>query len=124
MQPCSCGTLLYPERRNSNPHNRILPEGRQIDPAVAIMDAACLVFFIVPGLIAFAVDFATGAIYLPRGNRSALMLDDNENMVVCVDPQILNPDVIKQIIRQKKGIDVDFKDNRMKASWPTQLIIM
>ncbi|MDX1268386.1 MAG: hypothetical protein R3311_13565, partial [Oceanisphaera sp.] len=31
-----------------------------------------LLFFIVPGVIAFAVDFTTGAIYLPGGRRAEL----------------------------------------------------
>ena len=54
----SCGTLLYPERRGQT-------SGR-IDPGVAVMDGVLLVFFIVPGVLAYAVDFSTGAIYLPE----------------------------------------------------------
>jgi hypothetical protein len=57
----ACGTLLYPERRGQK-------SGR-IDPAVAIMDGLGCLLFVIPGLIAFAVDFATGAIYLPGGRR-------------------------------------------------------
>ena len=37
----------------------------RIDPNVIIMDGVGLIFFIVPGLVAFAVDFSTGAAYLP-----------------------------------------------------------
>jgi hypothetical protein len=58
----ACGTILYPERRGQR-------AGR-IDPAVAIMDGIGVLFFVIPGLAAFAVDFATGAIYLPGGRRS------------------------------------------------------
>ena len=39
----------------------------KIDPNVVIFDGIGLLFFVVPGLIAFAVDFSTGAIYLPPG---------------------------------------------------------
>jgi len=53
----SCGTLLYPERRGQ-------PRG-VIDPGVLLLDAVGLIFFVVPGLAAFAVDFASGAIYFP-----------------------------------------------------------
>lgn len=53
----SCGTLLHPERQG-------LRSGR-LDPAIVVLDAVGLLFFFVPGIIAFAVDFATGAIYLP-----------------------------------------------------------
>jgi hypothetical protein len=52
-----CGTIFYPERRGQ-------PAGR-LDWKVVAFDAVGLVFFFVPGIIAFAVDFATGAIYLP-----------------------------------------------------------
>lgn len=52
-----CGMFLYPERRGQ-------PAGR-IDWKVVTLDAIGLLLFFVPGLIAFAVDFSTGAIYLP-----------------------------------------------------------
>lgn len=54
----SCGTILYPERRGQS--------GGKLDATVVILDGIGLLFFFVPGVIAFAVDFATGAIYLPR----------------------------------------------------------
>ncbi|WP_084397213.1 hypothetical protein [Henriciella aquimarina] len=57
-----CGTILYPERRGQT--------GGRIDPSVAILDGIGLLLFIVPGLIAFAVDFGSGAIYLPGGSRA------------------------------------------------------
>src|SRR3954447_22013014 len=53
----SCGTLLYPERRGQ-------PAGR-LDVGVVALDGIGLLVFLVPGIISFAVDFATGAIYLP-----------------------------------------------------------
>lgn len=62
IQLSGCGTLFYPERRGQL-------KG-QIDPAIAAMDAIGILFFVIPGLIAFAVDFATGAIYLPEGRYS------------------------------------------------------
>lgn len=52
-----CGTILYPERRGQ-------PAG-QLDWGVVLLDGIGLLLFFVPGVIAFAVDFATGAIYLP-----------------------------------------------------------
>lgn len=54
-----CGTLLYPERQGQD-------KGDKLDPAVLILDGIGLFFFIIPGLVAFAVDFNTGAIYLPK----------------------------------------------------------
>lgn len=52
-----CGTILHPDRRGQ-------PAGR-LDWGVVALDAVGLLFFFVPGVIAFAVDFSTGAIYLP-----------------------------------------------------------
>lgn len=61
-QLAGCGTLFYPERRGQL--------NGQIDPAVAALNAVGILFYVVPGLIAFAIDFATGAIYLPDGRYS------------------------------------------------------
>lgn len=57
-----CGTILYPERRGQS-------AGR-LDPAVVILDGIGLLFFFVPGVIAFAVDFNNGTIYLPNSQSS------------------------------------------------------
>lgn len=59
-----CGYFLYPERVGQT-------EGR-VDPAVVVLDAAGLLFGIVPGVIAFAVDITTGTIYLPAGEENVL----------------------------------------------------
>ncbi|HYW03554.1 MAG TPA: hypothetical protein VFA86_06380 [Gammaproteobacteria bacterium] len=56
-QLAGCGTILYPSRRGQT--------GGEIDPGIAILDGVGLLFFIVPGLIAYGVDFTTGAIYKP-----------------------------------------------------------
>lgn len=52
-----CGTILYPERRGQ-------PAG-MLDWKVVALDAVGLILFFVPGVIAFAVDFSNGTIYLP-----------------------------------------------------------
>jgi hypothetical protein len=52
-----CGTIFYPERRGQ-------PAGR-LDWKVVAFDALGLLLFFIPGIVAFAVDFSTGAIYLP-----------------------------------------------------------
>ncbi|MDI5936560.1 hypothetical protein QLQ85_12180 [Halomonas sp. M4R5S39] len=58
-----CGTLFHPERKGQ-------VSGR-IDPVVAIANGVGLLFFIVPGVIAYAVDFSNGTIYLPSDHSSA-----------------------------------------------------
>ncbi|HTI50512.1 MAG TPA: hypothetical protein VL475_06160 [Planctomycetaceae bacterium] len=68
----SCGTLLHPERRGQ------VPTGR-LDPGIVLLDAAGLLLFLVPGLVAFAVDFSTGAIYLPPDYNWAPQASAGEN---------------------------------------------
>lgn len=52
-----CGTIMHPERRGQ-------PAG-PLDWKIVALDAIGLFFFFVPGVIAFAVDFSNGTIYLP-----------------------------------------------------------
>jgi hypothetical protein len=60
----SCGTILSPERRNQS-------AGGKIDVGVAVLDGIGLLFFIVPGVVAFAVDFSNNSIYLPHGHAKS-----------------------------------------------------
>lgn len=67
-QLSACGTILYPERRGQ--------VSGEIDVGVVALNALGLLFFFVPGVIAFGVDFATGAIYLPGGETASLSKDE------------------------------------------------
>jgi hypothetical protein len=58
----SCGTIMYPERNGQ--------KAGQIDPLVAVLDGVGLLFFVIPGVIAFAVDFNNHSIYLPHCHTS------------------------------------------------------
>jgi hypothetical protein len=97
-----CGTLLYPERRGQ-------AKGR-IDPAVAIFDGLGCLLFLVPGLIAFAIDFGTGAIYLPPGKAD--LESDKPGQpslrVVRVDPSTLNEQTIVDTVKKYTGIAETF----------------
>src|SRR5262245_23155437 len=53
-----CGTFIYSERCGQ-------PHSNQIDWKIVALDGLGLLLFFVPGVIAFVVDFCTGAIYLP-----------------------------------------------------------
>ena len=55
-----CGTLLFSERQHESHSDKL-------DPNVLIMDGLGLLLFVVPGLVAFGIDFYTGAVYLPPG---------------------------------------------------------
>lgn len=73
----SCGTILYPERKGR--------KGGELDPAIVVLDAVGLLFFLIPGIIAFAIDFDTGCIYI--GSKShkyayneKIQLDKSKNI--------------------------------------------
>lgn len=53
-----CGTFIHSERCGQ-------PHSNQIDWKIAALDGLGLLLFFIPGVIAFIVDFSTGAIYLP-----------------------------------------------------------
>jgi len=59
-----CGYLLYPERKG-------LQSGK-IDPTIILLDGAGLLFGFWPGVLAFAVDFTNGTLYLRPGEESAI----------------------------------------------------
>jgi len=61
LQLGGCGTILYPERRGQT--------SGHVDTGVAVMDGLWCLLFIIPGVVAFIVDFGNGAIYEPGGRR-------------------------------------------------------
>ncbi|WP_120996699.1 polyribonucleotide nucleotidyltransferase [Stutzerimonas urumqiensis] len=101
-QLSACGTLLYPDRRGQI-------EGR-IDPAVAVLDAIGLLFYVIPGLIAFGIDFATGAIYLPEGEYS--VAPERLQEAVGEDGQI-DTARLKAIIEADTGRSLPLDDPRL-----------
>lgn len=58
-----CGTMLHSERLNQ-------PHSRDLDWKIVALNGLGLIFFFIPGVIAFVVDFHTGAIYLPPDGYS------------------------------------------------------
>jgi hypothetical protein len=91
LQLTSCGFILYPERRGQT-HGRI-------DPAIAVLDGVGLLLFVIPGIVAFAVDFSTGTIYMPGSKRAsntsteiekvrAIRLDPNEMTISKIEDAV------------------------------------
>jgi hypothetical protein len=105
LQLTACGFILYPERRGQTTG--------QIDVGVAIMDGIGLLFFIIPGVVAFAVDFTNGTIYLPSGNSSSLKVPDDQAMLaVRVPSDQMNKHGIESTVENFIGhaISLDSKD--------------
>jgi hypothetical protein len=108
LQLASCGFVLYPERRGQT-HGRI-------DPAIAVLDGVGLLLFLVPGIIAFAVDFATGTIYLPGSKRASTNPSDtDELLVIHVHPSELNIQKIEEIVTDHTGYPVTFDQDNLRA---------
>ena len=102
VQSLGCGTILYPERRGQR--------GGRVDAGVAVMDGIGLIFFIIPGVIAFAVDFSTGAIYLP-GTPHA----QNELRRIPFDTTGDKKAAVEAIIRAKTGYPVKLDQKFVQA---------
>ena len=112
-QLAACGTLLYPERRGQI--------GGKIDPAVAIMDAIGILFFVIPGLLAFAIDFTTGAIYMPGGKHAQI---DPQLLQQAVGPDgRVDPLRLQQIIEAQTGqrLPLDHPQLLQQHGTPQQL---
>lgn len=102
-QLSACGTLFFPDRRGQI-------EGR-IDPVVAGLNAIGILFYVIPGLIAFGIDFASGAIYLPGGLTSQIDPQDLQD-VLAADGTI---DVVKlkTLIEVQTGHSLPLDDPRL-----------
>lgn len=90
----ACGTIMHPERKGQRDGN--------IDAGVAILDGLGLLFFIIPGVIAFAVDFSNGTIYYPKGH-------------VRFDPKKARPEDLEALIARRTGVAVRFDDPSLEA---------
>lgn len=102
-QLAGCGTLFWPDRRGQI-------EG-QIDPLIAVLDAVGLLFYIIPGVIAFGVDIATGAIYLPSGTHVQV---DPAKLRPAVEPDgSINRARLQAILQQELGRHLPLDDPRL-----------
>ncbi|MGQ4877311.1 hypothetical protein ACOJCM_01890 [Billgrantia sp. LNSP4103-1] len=95
-----CGTVFHPERKGQM-------SGR-IDPVVAIANGVGLLFFIVPGVIAYAVDFSNGTIYLPGTQDSASV--DILQMDETMDIQTL-----ERLLSEKSGKTVSLDSELVRV---------
>lgn len=94
----SCGTILYPDRAYQKQRGAI-------DPSIVILDGIGLFFFVIPGLVAFAVDFTTGAIYFPAdhepGEPERMLFDEYKS-----DAK-LDRTEIERVVEARTGQPVD-----------------
>jgi hypothetical protein len=107
----SCGTILYPERRGQ-------PAGK-IDIGVAVLDGIGLLVFLVPGVIAFAVDFATGAIYLPPSSSSQLEINPSnlqDAKIIKTGPRALTRFEIETLVKEEIRQEIDLASPQTRVA--------
>ncbi|SDI63028.1 hypothetical protein SAMN04488540_102269 [Ferrimonas sediminum] len=103
---CGCGTLLHPERQGQ--------KNGQLDPAIVLLDALGLVLFIIPGIVAFGIDFHNGTIYLPASTAGQRHFEPNQ----------LTPAQLDALLSDQLGQPVSLQDPalvRLPQSSPQQL---
>ena len=101
-QLSACGTLFFPDRRGQI-------EG-QVDPVVVGLDAIGILFYVIPGLIAFGIDFATGAIYLPNDQYS--VAPEKLREAIGADGKV-DQIKLKAILYREIGRDLPLDDPRL-----------
>lgn len=116
-----CGTILYPERRGQRTG--------VLDTGVVVLDALGLLLFFIPGVIAFAVDFSTGAIYLPQGNEPTLSKSNKSRGLqsISLTPSQLSRPQIAEAVSQHTGRDIQLEEGHYHTAklqdldhfWPT-----
>ena len=100
-----CGTILHPERKGQT--------GGQLDPSIVVLDALGLLFFLIPGVIAFAVDFSNGTIYLPGGG-SAQLTDEELDQVLASDSSV-NKKELERVLEARLDRPLDLSDEALEV---------
>ena len=106
LHATSCGAIIHPERVGQPRHGRL-------DPGVILLDGLGLLLFFIPGVIAFIVDFSTGAIYLPPGYSSTDA--PGEWTVVRVPKDELTRVGIQQAVAKQTGKPLDLQDEQVRV---------
>jgi len=107
VQLMGCGTLMYPERRGQR--------GGRLDVGVTILDGIGLLFFIIPGVIAFCVDFSNGTIYLPE-HRIMTSMNIKDLRQVKFDPKHTSMAMLEKIIKDQTGCLVKLDQDNVKTT--------
>ena len=124
LSTCSaagCGTIIYPERRGQT-------KG-MLDPGVVLLDGLGLLLFLIPGVIAFAVDFSTGAIFLPHGGETSLSTKGRPQgfQTITLAPNQLSHPQIAEAVSEHTGRRIQLEEgcyhtaklHDLDRFWPT-----
>ncbi len=104
LQTAACGTLLHPERKGQT--------GGKIDPAIAILNGIGLLLYVIPGAVAFAVDFYNGTIYLPGGSTAQLTPEELDR----VSPNgEVDTKQLELLVEEKVDMDIDLQASNVQV---------
>ncbi len=92
----SCGYLLYPNRRGQQ-----VSENAKLDVGVVVLDSVGLLFFLIPGIVSFAVDYNYGTLYLPAN------LEKAESAKVIYLGNNINDDDIVKALENELQVSID-----------------
>ena len=121
LQLAACGTLMYPERRGQ--------KSGEIDVKVAVLDGIGLLFCIIPGVVAYVVDFSTGAIYLPAGRKNVVQRDGDyflQQPAIYIAPErLIDQQAIREILTREMQLSdvVDWSKLQSQQISPDQVRI-
>jgi hypothetical protein len=96
IQLTGCGTIMYPERKGQ--------KSGKIDAGVAVLDGVGLLLFLIPGIIAFAIDFSNGTIYLPGTSRASL--DTGDMKQISFNAKNSSTSKIEKLLKEQTGLDI------------------
>jgi hypothetical protein len=105
---CGCGTIFFPERKGQPPG--------PLDLKVVALDAIGLLFFFIPGVIAFAVDFNNGTIYLPPGTYSQTGNDKERWKGIRTTSTRPDSAEIEEAIRTRTGKSIRLKPGSYRVA--------
>jgi hypothetical protein len=113
VQLTGCGTLMHPERKGQ--------KGGSIDVGIALLDGLGLLFFLIPGIIAYAVDFSNGTIYLPNTSVRTTTTTTNLSMnngvrEIKFDPKKTSVTGIEKLIADATGKQVSLTGENTKIT--------
>jgi hypothetical protein len=99
VQVAGCGYFMHPERRGQS-------KGK-VDAGIAVLDGIGLLFFLIPGIVAFAVDFSHNTIYLPADKSSLNGPEKDELISLKIPRDQFTEKEIERIVSQHYGFEVD-----------------
>jgi hypothetical protein len=117
-----CGTVMHPERQGRRHSGRL-------DLMIVALDACGLLLWFVPGIVAFAVDFYTGAIYLPGGYYCSKdsnrlhegMVEDLKLKRIQVPKEELDHERIEEVVSEHVGNSISLKEDNSRFSRLTSI---